>query len=111
MSFSPGPRTKSQVWFKTGGRCWYCGVHMDPFTGCIPESATIDHFVPYKDDAADRNSLINLVPCCFQCNQLKGHGTIKDLRALLKSLKCSNSYEFYFEKKKLVIGSVLYLNN
>ena len=66
---------RSQVWEKTGGKCWYCGIQLEPF------SFPVDHVVP-KCKGGD-SSVSNLVPCCGQCNGRKGHKSVEQFRRVL----------------------------
>lgn len=53
--------TKSAVWSKTNGICFYCGTGVEPF-----ENFTVDHFIPRSRGGSDE--LSNLVPACRSCN-------------------------------------------
>jgi len=69
------------IWDKTGGKCSYCGVLLNPF-----RTLEIDHIVARANGGT--NNIINLVPSCQDCNRAKGDKDLEDFR-------------FYFEKKML----------
>lgn len=66
------PKT-SEIWAKTRGRCFYCGVELDYKT-----TFTIDHIVPQLNGGED--ALHNLVPACRNCNSGKGTKDIEQFR-------------------------------
>ena len=76
------------VFNKTSGLCYYCGVELSVTT------RTIDHFIP--EAHGGKTELSNLVPCCKACNSSKGIKNIEDFRFLLqmKSFKIDNNVEF-----------------
>lgn len=58
-------KLKLNVWSMTNGRCFYCGLHTNPFI-----TFTIDHIFPVCRGGG--NDIRNLVPCCARCNSSKG---------------------------------------
>ena len=70
------PDMRADVWDKTGGRCWYCGVQTNPW-----RDFCVDHFLAKAAGGAD--TLDNLVPCCRTCNMRKGPRGIEALRRRL----------------------------
>lgn len=57
----------AQVLATWGEQCFYCQTEL--VYG--PEgNGSIDHLIPYP--LGGRNTLRNLVPCCWHCNNLKG---------------------------------------
>jgi len=56
---------RADVWDKSGGICWYCGVRMHPL-----RNFHVDHFLAVADGGT--NDLANLVPACQSCNSRKG---------------------------------------
>lgn len=64
---------KIDVWYKTGGRCYYCGLVLDWET-----TFTIDHIVPRSKGG--KHHIENVVPCCRSCNSGKGNRTLEDFR-------------------------------
>ena len=64
------------AWSKTGGKCWYCGIQLDP-----TKNLTFDHFVPKS--AGGNSTADNLVPCCAKCNASKGSRSVEDFRRSL----------------------------
>jgi 5-methylcytosine-specific restriction endonuclease McrA len=79
-SLAKNPALKAQVFAKTDGRCWYCG---EAFGGWL-RLPVIDHIVDLA--AGGTNHIDNLVPCCDQCNKVKGNRGPNYLR-----------YRFYLE--------------
>lgn len=64
---------RSEVWTKTGGRCYYCGIELDPST-----NASIDHLIPQSEGGL--HSLENVVPACRRCNSAKGTKSLEAFR-------------------------------
>lgn len=56
---------KGRVWAMSYGRCWYCGVHLNPFRNFV-----VEHIVPLCRGGAD--AFENMAPACCYCNQSKG---------------------------------------
>ena len=63
------------LWDKGGGRCWYCGVAINPFS-----EFSIDHIVPQERDGGEGYD--NLVGCCRSCNYSKRTKTLEEFRSL-----------------------------
>lgn len=76
---------RAAVWDKTHGRCWYCGVEMNPF-----RDFNIDHVVPVSQGGLD--DIANLVPACVSCNFTKRHHDVEILRKMYPE-----NHRFYFE--------------
>ena len=81
---------------KTGGRCFYCGIHVrcavEPLPrDWLPVRGTLtmvpEHAVPISRDGTD--DLENLVPSCGGCNAAKGALTLDEFR-LLRGLRGGN---------------------
>ena len=68
-------KTVIDVWNKTKGKCWYCGIEFDDSRDC---HFTIDHVVPIFE--AENNSIDNLVPCCKTCNSSKRIKSLEEFR-------------------------------
>ncbi len=64
---------KSDIWAKTEGRCYYCGLQLSWST-----TFSIDHVVPRIEGESD--SINNTVPSCRSCNSTKGVKSIEELR-------------------------------
>lgn len=70
--FKSGKRTKvnsarfsrKNVWVRDEGKCQYCGVKVSP------DDYTLDHVIPKKRGGS--TSWLNVVTCCYSCNQRKG---------------------------------------
>lgn len=108
---------RRDVWDKSNGRCWYCGVQTNPW-----KDFCIDHHHPSAKGGSDE--IDNLVPCCRTCNSRKSARDIEYLRQrlgrissltftveqieFLKSqgvdvdLPTADGYVFYFEKERLI---------
>jgi len=67
------------IWSKSKGRCWYCGVqtHMNNWR-VKPDKFTIDHVIPKNLGGNDDPS--NLVPACHACNVHKGAMSLEAFR-------------------------------
>ena len=65
--------TRTIVWNKSHGFCWYCGIEMHPFT-----NFHVDHVWPVADGGS--NQIDNLVPCCKPCNSRKATRPAEYLR-------------------------------
>lgn len=123
-----GPTRTKEVWKKSGGKCWYCGVRLTPPTSNtnIPTSYidrmfTMDHIQPLSKGGT--KALSNLVGACRKCNNRKGSGTVSFLRMKMIAerkhwpkfnqmqyeflvnrgidLSTLDHFEFYFERMKL----------
>lgn len=81
------PNIRADVWDKSRGHCWYCGVAMHPF-----HNFHVDHFIPVADGGS--NDLMNLVPSCQSCNARKGARTAEYLRRFL------GTGRFWFEDQE-----------
>lgn len=85
MSHNTGVRSKRlQIWAKTSGHCWYCGVEMqrhDPRKGARCTDFSVDH-VQARSRVRD-TQLYNLVPCCRSCNSQKQTRTLEEFRVFL----------------------------
>jgi hypothetical protein len=66
-----------QVWQKTNGVCFYCGIEMEfEFSGL--DCFTVDHFKPLIVGGED--AIENLVPACRSCNAGKQSRTLEQFR-------------------------------
>lgn len=68
-----GAEVRAEVWDKTGGQCWYCGMQTNPF-----RDFCVDHLVALVNGGS--NDLRNLVPCCRACNAEKGTLSLNEFR-------------------------------
>jgi hypothetical protein len=64
---------KSDIWAKTEGRCYYCGLQLGWST-----TFNTDHVVPRIKGGSD--SIKNTVPACRSCNSTKGGKDLEDFR-------------------------------
>lgn len=68
--------TRSIVWAKNDGLCWYCG-------DCIADGwFHVDHKVPRCKGGGD--DIDNLLPSCPTCNMEKGAKDYEEYRELLR---------------------------
>ncbi len=74
------PDLRADVWDKTRGRCWYCGVEMHPF-----RNFHVDHYIPVVDGGS--NEFDNLYPSCQSCNSRKQARPAEYLRRFIASGK------------------------
>lgn len=82
---------RDRVHDKTPGVCWYCG---DPVSH---KTKTMDHVIPRAKGGQDTYE--NLVPCCKDCNRIKGDRSISDLRRRLR-WRLAGMPEFSAEQAK-----------
>jgi hypothetical protein len=66
------------VFAKHGLKCWYCGMRL------FRRTATLDHVQPRHLGGSDEPE--NLVPCCQDCNFLKGHRTLEQFRNVFEEI-------------------------
>lgn len=71
--------TKKAVWDKCEGRCWYCGVNLNPFF------THYDHIHPHSKGGSDE--IENIALACPHCNLSK-----KDMLLLEWRILISKSY-------------------
>ena len=68
----PLPKKKLAAWKQTGGRCWYCGIELDP------GNFHMDHVVSRV--RGGRSTSDNLVTACSTCNIGKGGRSVEQFR-------------------------------
>lgn len=64
------------IYEMTAGHCWYCGLHIAPFSNW-----EIEHQQPRSRGGSDH--LSNLVPACRACNRAKGTMNVDEFREFL----------------------------
>jgi len=74
---------RGNVWDKTEGKCWYCGIQTNPW-----RNFAIDHVVPITKGGSD--DIDNLVPSCERCNKRKNNKGIDILRKMLAAEQPDN---------------------
>ncbi|MFL6211911.1 MAG: HNH endonuclease [Pyrinomonadaceae bacterium] len=68
------PRAKkADIWAKTGGRCYYCGLVLE-----YKLSFCVDHIIPQIGGGGD--NIENVVPACRNCNSSKGTKSLEQFR-------------------------------
>ena len=92
---SMGLSTRTRVFQKTGGKCFYCGCDLDF------ESYHIDHFIPKCRNGKGGD---NLVPSCKDCNLYKGKLSIEEFRNKIQS-------SIYSSIQGRIINKYFCLNN
>jgi hypothetical protein len=58
-------------WLLSGAKCVYCGVDLLEKPHTIDGTATVDHLLPRQTYPELSQTLLNLVPCCAGCNNVK----------------------------------------
>lgn len=86
-------KQRQQVYEKTNGRCWYCGIELKP-------RWHVDHVKPLRRKSTfvkgkfvstgesyspENHNIDNMVPSCPQCNNFKFDGTIEQFRQSIKN--------------------------
>ena len=67
---------RRELYDKTGGRCWYCGVEMSY------KESQIDHIYPRARGGSDAIGNLNI--CCRTCNSQKKTKTLTEYREWLR---------------------------
>jgi hypothetical protein len=65
-----------EIYNGCGGRCYYCGTEIPPFSHWEP-----DHMLPKSQGGSD--DLSNLALACRRCNRSKGKRTVEEFRSAL----------------------------
>jgi 5-methylcytosine-specific restriction endonuclease McrA len=89
----PKPETtlrRARVLAKSNGRCWYCGVVLDPI------HAHVDHQVARVRGGRGGD---NLVAACKRCNCTKGVKTVDEFRLLLQR-RAAGEPSFSYEQRR-----------
>lgn len=83
------------VWNKTGGKCWYCGIDIQPFDivkfsvqdkysnfhiKIPPNTFVVDHIIPLS--FGGKSDIDNLAPACSTCNGSKKNKSLEEFRFL-----------------------------
>lgn len=88
---------KAHVWSMTFGKCWYCGVTLNPFSDFV-----VEHIMPLCRGGEDE--IENLAPSCVMCNQDKGAKTLEEWRPFFADAeglgRDSRDWLFWFERPK-----------
>lgn len=95
---------REKIYKVTSGRCFYCGCKLSF------DNFQVDHFKPKAHGGIDKN---NRVPCCSDCNSIKGKKSVEEFRKTIYGyfsddihVRMINKYyilpkrepTFYFEK-------------
>lgn len=94
-------RKKSKVYWKSSGKCWYCGEQLteeqiyDDNGKAISSISRwhVDHIFPLSKGGG--YEIENLAPACISCNSSKSDMTLDEFR------KMQGDKVFYFEEKRL----------
>lgn len=70
-------KKRKQVWEKSNGLRWYCGIALIDNGNASTNSFHLDHFINRNND------MNNLVPACQTCNLAKSNRTIEAFRIIL----------------------------
>ena len=65
--------TKEDIWTKTDGKCYYCGIELDFST-----TFCVDHIIPRVEGGG--HDIYNVVPACRSCNSAKGTKSVEEFR-------------------------------
>lgn len=93
-----------QVWQKTSGKCWYCGVSLVIATKDnlhLPNIFVVDHL-----DNFGSSELENLLPSCAYCNRSKKRRTLEEFRQYLSEPKFSDRQINYLKSFNIEIPHV-----
>ena len=63
---------RQSIYTRYDGHCAYCGQHMKQ------KNMTVDHLTPQSKGGG--NNIENLMPCCRDCNTMKGANSIDTFR-------------------------------
>ena len=85
---------KQKILDKTNGLCAYCG------TGLTLESMTVDHIISIFHGG--ENDLDNLVPACWDCNNLKASMTLEEFNSMNKNRNESANEKSEFSFRSIV---------
>jgi hypothetical protein len=85
MSKKFGENKRSEVYKKTGGKCWYCGCELSPYMNRMsPDLFVIEHQIPISRGGTNETN--NLVPACRSCNSQKAYKTVEEFRSYVAFL-------------------------
>jgi 5-methylcytosine-specific restriction endonuclease McrA len=67
----------------TNGRCWYCGIALEPVTDYDGQRIcenwfVLDHVIPLSNGGTNAQS--NLVASCWKCNNSKNNKSVEQYR-------------------------------
>jgi len=88
-------KDREKVKNKFGGKCAYCGCE-------LPVNWQIDHIKPVCNHGTD--SIDNLNPACFACNNYKNGNGLEAFRIMLKNLLNTHPEYLFSSKSKIDLG-------
>jgi 5-methylcytosine-specific restriction endonuclease McrA len=95
-------RARRDIWNKSAGRCWYCGIALSD------KGWHADHFNPIRRNWWENTSLKpendtkdNLVPTCASCNIQKGSLSVEQFRQKVQGfINSLNQYHTQYSVAK-----------
>lgn len=82
-----------EVWNKTNGKCWYCGIELIVATKenrKLGNMFTVEHV-----DNLGGDEINNLVPSCATCNKMKKQRTLEEFRTYISMPMFNEKQEAY----------------
>ena len=83
--------SRQNIFRRDDHKCIYCGTNSD---------LTIDHVIPKSKGG--KNSWLNLVSCCSDCNLKKGNRTLEEANMTMSHEPFKPTYLYFVEKFKKV---------
>jgi len=87
---------------RDGYKCGYCGCKLKPSASEHPHRATVDHILPRVQGGT--STFLNLVACCWQCNQTK-RGRTPEQAGMKLAFKPQSPTAILLEKMHHIIES------
>lgn len=88
---------RKEVWDKTNGHCWYCGIQLiirdehDPDSRLLSRQwFALDHVMPRT--LGGSNDASNLVPVCLICNSTKNNKNLEQYRLYIAMREAGMPY-------------------
>lgn len=100
-----GRAKRREIYYKTDGRCAYCGKPLDPFIDW-----QIDHMKPSSCNGSD--DISNLVAACRSCNAKKRDKDVEEFRKWFSEsiLKRTKWIKGQLEQNGLMLGAEMHEN-
>ena len=87
-----------EVYEKYGGRCAYCGEHIDY------KDMQVDHLEAYWKGGADE--MENYMPSCRQCNHYKRGNSLEGFRKLIEDIPYKLERDSYIYRVGCKYGNI-----